>query len=58
MTPNEKAIELYNTYVDIISDKEEAKICALIAVNTVLSMASHYVTVNYWNEVKEHIKNR
>ena len=35
---------------------ELAKQCALIAVDTVLWMASHYATIDYWNEVKQEIE--
>jgi len=36
--------------------KELTKQCALIAVDTVLWMASHYATIDYWNEVKQEIE--
>jgi len=35
---------------------ELAKQSALIAVDTVLWMASHYATIDYWNEVKQEIE--
>ena len=37
--------------------KHNAKTCALIAVDTVLSMASHWATIQYWNDVKQEIEN-
>jgi len=57
MTPKEKAKEL----VDIFSNEcllttDGGKVAALIAVDTVLWMASHYATIDYWQEVKQAIK--
>ena len=69
MTPKEKADELFWKYRPIIAGKqfvtglvlmseakELTKQCALIAVDTVLWMASHYATIDYWNEVKHEIE--
>lgn len=61
MTPKEKAKELVDKYLDIDSKYEYlsysmAKQCALIAVDTVLWMASHYATIEYWTEVKKEIE--
>jgi len=69
MTPQEKADELFWKYRPIIAGKqfvtglvlmseakELTKQCALIAVDTVLWMASHYATIDYWNEVKHEIE--
>jgi hypothetical protein len=69
MTPQEKADELFWKYRPIIAGKqfvtglvlmseakELTKQCALIAVDTVLWMASHYATIDYWNEVKQEIE--
>jgi len=64
MTPAEKAKELVDKYwiylrANLLYDdevKEDAKHCALIAVDEILSIASHYVTVEYWNEVKQEIQ--
>jgi len=69
MTPKEKADELFWKYRPIIAGKqiltglvlmseakELTKQCALIAVDTVLWMASHYATIDYWNEVKQEIE--
>lgn len=61
MTPKDKAKDLVDKYLDIDSKYEYlsysmAKQCALIAVDTVLWMASHYATIEYWNEVKQEIQ--
>jgi len=64
MTPKEKAEELFNKYciylrAGLLYDDEarqDAKECTLIAVDTILSIASHYVTIEYWNEVKTEIE--
>jgi hypothetical protein len=64
MIPKEKAEELFNKYciylrAGLLYDdeaREDAKQCALIAVDEILSIASHYVTVEYWNEVKQEIE--
>ena len=69
MTPQEKADELFWKYRPIIAGKqfvtglvlmsqakELTKQCALIAVDNVLWMASHYATIDYWNEVKQEIE--
>jgi hypothetical protein len=70
MTPKEKAEELFNKYyqyditiIGIESQFEERGIClydakqlALIAVDTVLWMASHYATIEYWQQVKQEIQ--
>jgi hypothetical protein len=77
MTPKEKAIELYvkyrqyTFYVDLVYkedtlDKfyENAKKCALIAVDEIINNWKNEATIqypygeviNYWNVVKEEIK--
>jgi len=62
MTPAEKAKELLDKYKEQMIENEAyfvnsgAKHCALIAVDEILSIASHYVTVEYWNEVKQEIQ--
>lgn len=64
MTPQEKAKELVikfqkQIFFEVTNERldiEEAKGCALIAVDTVLWMASHYATIDYWNEVKQEIE--
>jgi hypothetical protein len=69
MTAIEKAKELVKKYSclnrgelendwknkDIVYDSLDIE-CALIAVDTVLWMASHYATIDYWNEVKQEIE--
>jgi len=65
MTPNERAVLLVNKYL-LVEDtqskmggnlmfKNEAKVCALIAVDEVLYAISEDVT--YWQEVKQEIEN-
>ncbi len=60
MTPKEKAIELFDKY-DYILYKEynnlEAKHCALIAVDEILSLLSYGTAIKYWQEVKQEIEN-
>ena len=62
MTPKEKAIELYNKMYDYSLFEEEAKRCALIAVDEILSELTEipygleYLNrLNYWLEVKQEI---
>jgi hypothetical protein len=66
MKPKDKAIELVDSYRIILMNEDTecgqeilctviAKQCALIAVDNVLWMASHYATIDYWNEVKQEI---
>jgi len=59
MTPKEKAKELVDRFDETLTyleSKQKAKQCALIAVDNVLWMASHYATIDYWNEVKQEIE--
>jgi hypothetical protein len=65
MTPKEKALELVHKFLNckdysnsyyVIPIQEDATRCALIAVDEILWMASHYVTIQYWNEVKQEIE--
>jgi hypothetical protein len=66
MTPKEKAEELIDKFIEhtqewdeldgYVNDIYKAKQCALIAVDTVLWMASHYATIEYWQEVKQEIQ--
>jgi hypothetical protein len=71
MTAIDKAKQLVDKYLDLDNynnlnldlfcdecgmSVDAAKICALIAVDTVLWMASHYATIDYWNEVKQEIE--
>ena len=62
MTPQEKAVELYNRYFDLgrdftrgVSMREFAKECALICCDQVLSDMGADRGYSYWMEVKEHI---
>jgi len=66
MTPKEKALELYNYYEQLTRDftrgvsmKEFAKLCALKAVDEILSVVLWYVPfdIEYWQEVKQEIEN-
>jgi hypothetical protein len=68
MTPKEKAKELVDKYwiylrAGLLYDeeaKDDAKHCALIAVDEILKVASFYndsqAEVTYWEEVKEEIE--
>jgi len=67
MKATEKAIELVDTYRMMLMNEDTdfgqeilctiiAKKSALIAVDTVLWMASHYATKQYWEQVKQEIK--
>jgi len=65
MTPKEKAKELVEKMFNVDLDCENESMCmlylhavrcALIAVDEILWMASHYVTINYWQEVKQEIE--
>ncbi len=63
MTPKEKAKEIIDSMMRTGDPHhtecicfEIAKRCALIAVDTVLWMASHYATIEYWQEVKQEIE--
>ena len=69
MTPKEKANQLVDNYwlMDKINpslSKEQAKQCALIAVNELIKI--HYLltithdtspSINYWKEVKKELEN-
>jgi hypothetical protein len=73
MTPKEKAIELYNkflnpsggTYLYGMLEHESAKECALIAVDEILDLKHivtlrrnmHEMELEYWDEVKQEIEN-
>ncbi len=71
MTPKEKAIELYNKFYNtsshphhVESRKNNAKQCALIAVDEILSDYKNYLMhenteykgLMYWQEVKQEIE--
>jgi hypothetical protein len=71
MTPKEKAIELYNkflnpsgdTYLYGMLEHESAKECALIAVDEILDVITSIYDYDfeklnpYWEEVKQEIEN-
>ena len=65
MTPKQKAINLFNSYVKLLplgSNVERAKQCALIAVNEILtrmigSNDYSFLEKLYWTEVKQEINN-
>jgi len=62
MTPKEKAEELHNKFYKINEGVnliyfEEAKQCALIAVDEILSVVWYVpVDIEYWQEVKQEIE--
>ena len=62
MTPQEKAQELAMKF-DKLGETDNAKQCALIAVDEILSInypfssvENFYCHVNYWNEVKQELE--
>jgi hypothetical protein len=58
MTPEIKAAQLVNKYFNFIYldlDYEQAKQCALIAVDEILK-TNPYKARNYWQEVKKEIQ--
>jgi hypothetical protein len=65
MTPKEKAKELVDKYCNMESHCDDAKECALIAVDEMINILSmpnipkYYPIVNdeYWQEVKTEIEN-
>jgi hypothetical protein len=63
MTPQEKAVELYNRYEQLgrdftrgVSMREFAKQCALICCNEVLGYMGADRGHQYWTEVKAEIE--
>jgi hypothetical protein len=70
MTPKDKSKELVKKYAclnrgeiendwknrDIVFDSLDIE-CALILVDEILWMSSHYVTIHFWQEVKREIEN-
>jgi hypothetical protein len=66
MTPKEKAQELYNKFYNtsshqhhVESRKDNAKQCALIAVDEILKVSTFFKLITeteYWNEVKKEIE--
>jgi hypothetical protein len=66
MIPKEKAIELYNkflnpsgdTYLYGMLEHESAKECALIAVDEIIKdkKAFKQISIEYWEDVKQEIE--
>ena len=65
MKPHAKAIDLFNKYYSYLKAnlmydeeaREDAKECALIAVEEILDMLiGSAITINYWKEVKQEIE--
>ena len=63
MSPEEKVVELYWKYYQIVADgshpEENAKECALIMVNELLTNSTFllsYGELYYWNQVKLEIE--
>lgn len=71
MNPKEKAQELYNKMVvDMSIEKEQSKLCAIVAVNEILNSSPSLpilgdggylyedieLSKNYWQEVKSEIE--
>jgi hypothetical protein len=63
MTPKEKAKELVDkyefVYIQNYTSMFEVKECALIAVDEIIDLVKHIDvdSEDYWNEVKQEIKN-
>ena len=64
MTTKEKAKELvekyaYHLWIDGVCDYDNAKQCALIAVDEIMmsiDAEDHFVLYNYWQKVKQEIE--
>jgi hypothetical protein len=58
MTPKEKAQELFDKYFEVTNNYYQAKECALIAVDEILSVIWINLDdeVDYWAEVKQEIE--
>jgi len=62
MTPKEKAKQLVEKYIDLQDenlkecDYRFSKLCALIAVNEIISDNASIYSQKYWNEVKQEIE--
>lgn len=57
MNPKEKAQELFNKIFNVTGLTIEAKQCALIAVDEILSVVWYVpVDIEYWTEVKQEIE--
>lgn len=63
MNPGEKAKELVDKYIPLveafteIGRLENAKKCALIAVDEMIWLSNLYSESDYWQEVKQQIQN-
>ncbi len=59
MTPKEKAKELVDEYLKILNShfKNEAKQCALIAVDEIIENTFCKFKTKYWEEVRQEIEN-
>jgi hypothetical protein len=64
MTPKRKAWRLFVDYRNILNKipsefdiKQQAKQCALIAVDEILSVLFQHHKIDYWKEVKHEIEN-
>lgn len=62
MTPKEKAkqlVELYDETLTYLESKSKAKICALIAVDEIISNRERIKGIDklYWQQVKHEIEN-
>ena len=63
MTPKDKAIELYNTYIKYVTELNEyeyAKECALIAVDEIIDVLNgedfSRNAILFWSSVKQEIE--
>ena len=57
MTPKEKAQELVNKYLQVYDGRViQAKQCALIAVDEILSAIGFNINDEYWFEVKQELE--
>jgi hypothetical protein len=61
MTPKQKAIKLYNNYMEMPypTHSDRAKQCALIAADELIEESIGYLSIErnkYWKEVKKEIK--
>lgn len=56
MTPKQEAQELYDRYCNMNSHCDDAKECALIAVDKLISYSKEWDDSDYWQEVKQEIE--
>ena len=58
MKAKDKAAELVNKYYQYFESNTNAKECALIAVDEILSVVWYVpIDIEYWEEVKKEIEN-